>query len=275
MVQSYYGQGPLFSYWNGCSQGGRQGLALAQKYPDAYDGIAAGAPALFFDKVAATIYWPQQFMNNIGQHQYGCELDAIVLAAISECDGLDGIVDGVISDIDACTASFDPFSVAGQSINCAQTNNTIVVSKAAASVVNETWAGISRVSGGRLWHGYRPGADLTGDLTTGFGQQVLGPAATDCAAGVCAGIPNDLATAWVRLFLAKDPDFNLTSMTGQQFDNFIQNASREYQFLSTTDPDLSKFRDLGGKMVTYHGLVSSRNARKSQPRANNLYRRTL
>ena len=57
LIQAYYGQAPKYSYWNGCSTGGRQGLMMAQRYPEDYDGVLAGAPAIHWDKFQAYQIW--------------------------------------------------------------------------------------------------------------------------------------------------------------------------------------------------------------------------
>ncbi|KAI1372449.1 Tannase/feruloyl esterase [Hypoxylon crocopeplum] len=253
LVRSFYGKGPLYSYYNGCSQGGRQGLSLAQRYPTAYDGIAASAPALYFSDLASTIYWPQQYMNNIGKYPHGCELDAIVLAAMSQCDNLDGVTDGLISDVDECFSTFDPFQIVGQSFNCSQTGTIITVSIDAARVVNATWNGIETANGKPIWYGYRPGADLSGDLDVFLST---GMVETNCTGDLCTGNPNYLGVVWFQQFLAKDPNFNMSSMTYADFDRLVRLGEKEYSaLLETSDPDLSKFRDAGGKMVTFHGLA--------------------
>ncbi|KAI0803634.1 putative feruloyl esterase [Xylaria sp. FL0064] len=163
LIKSFYGKGPEFSYWNGCSQGGRQGLMLAQRYPTLYDGIAAGAPAINWNKQLATAQWPQQFMNIIDSYPYGCELDAITAAAISVCDGLDGFVDGIIAEVDACLTSFSPFQLVGAYINCTEADGMTPISSTAAKVVNATWGGPYTATGKPLWYGLNPGADITGN----------------------------------------------------------------------------------------------------------------
>ena len=259
LVKSFYGRGPAFSYWNGCSQGGRQGMQLAQRYPDAYDGISVGAPVLYSSLVGGSLLWSQQVMNMLGEYPYGCEMDAISAAAITACDGLDGIVDGIVSNPDACLAAFDPFRLVGSSVQgCRQAGNrTVEISAAAAIVANATWHGMVSTKGVPTWYGLSLGADVSSE---GDGQfTVPGLAATNCTSGICVGNPIALTLAWFEQFLAKgEPGFDISKLTHIEFDHLVHSGRQLYRSaLDTDDPDLSQFRDAGGKMVTWHGLVSS------------------
>ncbi|GJC86075.1 putative feruloyl esterase ARB_07085 [Colletotrichum liriopes] len=257
LIKSFYGQAPKYSYWNGCSQGGRQGLMLAQRYPTAFDGIAAGAPAINWNKLVTFVQWPQQVMNELGQWPYMCELDAITLAAVSACDQLDGTIDGVISDARKCLNSFNPFSVVGDSTACAQLNGTQkTITKAAAIVLNATWHGRVTADGKQDYHGVLPGSDLTGNLPTSFGQP--GIVTTACTEKGCTGTPSNLGTLWFKLFVSKSEPLDMTKLTREEFDGLAYSGTQQYaSLLETNDADLRAFRAAGGKMVTFHGLADN------------------
>ncbi|KAK7216758.1 hypothetical protein V2G26_004761 [Clonostachys chloroleuca] len=257
LIKSFYGKDPKFSYWAGCSQGGRQGLMLAQRYPDVYDGIVAGAPAINFSKLATFIQWPHQVMNELGEFPYGCELDAITAAAISACDDLDGITDGVISNVDECLKSFDTSSLVGEPITCAQKNGTqVLITEAAARIVNATWHGHVTANDEHGYHGILPGADLTGNSPRSYGQP--GVVTTACDENGCKSAPNYLGTSWFSLFVAKNATLDLTNLSRKEFDVLAQAGFQEFaSLIETSDPDLRRFRDAGGKMVTFHGLADN------------------
>ncbi|KAH8689242.1 tannase and feruloyl esterase-domain-containing protein [Phaeosphaeriaceae sp. PMI808] len=137
LIKEFYGQPAEYSYFTGCSQGGRQGMMLAQRYPEAYDGIAAAAPAFNWGRLFPAFAWPQVMMKLTGQFPSKCELDAVTAGAVATCDPQDGVTDGIISDPAAC--SFDPFSMVGKIVDC--NNETTTISNAAATIANLTWTG--------------------------------------------------------------------------------------------------------------------------------------
>ncbi|KPM36266.1 hypothetical protein AK830_g10282 [Neonectria ditissima] len=246
LIKDYYGKPVKYSYWSGCSQGGRQGLMLAQRYPNAYDGILASAPAINWAEVITSGYWPQFLMNQIDHYPHPCEFTYLAQAATDACDLLDGVADGVISDPEAC--HFDPFTVVGNTVQCSE-GEEIVLSRGAAVIANATWSG-PRASDGRfLWHGLGYSADFTG------GQFKAGVAMTECDNSTCSGVPSPLTTQWIQLFVQKDASFALTSITHEDLDRIYHAAISEYNsMLGTNDPDLSDFRNAGGKLLTFHGL---------------------
>ena len=230
---------------------------MAQRFPDAYDGIAAGAPAIHWTESVPNIHWPQQVMNELRHYPYGCELDAITAAAVSVCDGLDGVRDGVISNPDDCLKTFSPFSVVGTKIQCAQLNNTeVAISKSAAEIASAAWRGITTADGTSVWHGIAPGADLTGNSPSSYGQPGIA-ATTNCTASGCVGAPNTIGLQWLQLFVEKNPEKDLSNLTRDEFLELVHASRQQYSsIIGTTDPDLTRFRDAGGKLISFHGLVS-------------------
>ncbi len=107
IIRAFYGAAPKLSYWNGCSSGGKQGLIEAQRYPEDFDGIVAGAPANYWTHLLFGIVWSGQATHE-GQPG-NLSRDKLVLlhdAVLRACDALDGVKDGVLEDPTRC--KFDP-----------------------------------------------------------------------------------------------------------------------------------------------------------------------
>jgi hypothetical protein len=97
VAATFYGKKPKYSYWNGCSTGGRQGLMQAQRYPRNYHGILAAAPAINWASFVPSELWGQLLMAQEKYWPPPCELLAITKAAIEACDELDGVKVCVVS----------------------------------------------------------------------------------------------------------------------------------------------------------------------------------
>ena len=95
LTQAMYGVAPRYSYFNGCSTGGRQGLMEAQRYPQDYNGIAAAAPAINWTNLLMQSFWGSMLMNAASNPIPSCKLAAATAAAVAACDGIDGVKDGV------------------------------------------------------------------------------------------------------------------------------------------------------------------------------------
>ncbi|KXT10538.1 hypothetical protein AC579_6103 [Pseudocercospora musae] len=247
ITANFYGTPAKKSYWNGCSTGGRQGLMLAQRYPDAFDGILAIAPAVHWAHFLVAEYWPQQVMNRLGHYPPPCVFEAINQAAIKACDSLDGVVDGIISDPRIC--DFDATTVVGKSINCNGTQ--LSISKEAAMIANATWSGARDPSGKFNWYGLAKGTPFYNASTSGL----VGTNCTDSSAPSCTGAPFPISRDWIKYFVYKDPKYPVENMTDAEFFATMHKSVQEYEsIISASDPDLSPFRNVGGKMITWHGL---------------------
>ncbi|KAF3012673.1 hypothetical protein E8E14_011623 [Neopestalotiopsis sp. 37M] len=250
LITSYYDRPAAFSYFSGCSQGGRQGLMLAQRYPTAFDGITASAPAINIAEFLGNGIWPAVVMGQAGEAPYNCELDAIQAAAITYCDPLDGLVDGLISDPNSC--DFDPFSVVGSSFYCSATATNKTISATAALVANSSWSDVVSATGARLWYGLNVGSDLSGDT---YGQGV-GIAATTCSNGTCIPNPYTVVSSGVSSFLEKNNSLDPTSLTNDELYSLVRQGKIDLNSaIGTNDPDLSEFNANGGKMLSFHGLA--------------------
>ncbi|KAL7929766.1 tannase and feruloyl esterase [Trichoderma chlorosporum] len=239
VTKQFYGQKPKYSYWNGCSTGGRQGMVAAQRYPGLFDGILAGAPAINWATYVIAEQWPQVVMNMERSFPSPCELKQFTDAAIAECDKLDGVVDGVINNPDVC--HFDPYKLVGRMVSCDGSNS--IITEAAASVVQKVLQGPFDSNGESRWYGLNPGAalDSLANTTVTHGQR--------------GGSPFFVNDAWIRYWIAKNPNYDLSKIDYSALDRLFAQSYREYDAIIGTDnPDLSGFQKSGGKLLMWHGL---------------------
>ncbi|KAL2855803.1 Tannase/feruloyl esterase [Aspergillus pseudodeflectus] len=250
-IRVYYAQDPLYSYWTGCSNGGRQASILAQQYPSAYDGILAAAPALHWPQIAITRAWPSFYIDLTKQYPRKCEMEALTRFAIAQCDALDGVEDGLISDPEKCRKRFRVREFLGRKIFCSEVGGKIRISAAAVDVTRALLAGPRFANGDFMWFGYEPGTDLSALV-------VLDPACTGHGGGLCtpASVTDPLTPlSWWNTFVLKNNEANVTSLTHAQYDQLYLTLKKVLVPVAATEPRITEFQRAGGKMLTFHGLA--------------------
>lgn len=242
VTHDFYNKSIAYRYWSGCSTGGRQGMMMAQRYSDLFDGILANAPAVSWSELTISLAWPQVVLYEEGVRLPNCVLDAFTQAAIKACDALDGLTDGIIDAPGLCT--FDPQSIVGQSVNCNDTS--LVITKKDASAIKKILEGPRLANGTAIGTALNPGTSF------------LLLAGTDCKNGKCTYPAFDLQLNWISRFLVKNASFNTSAINYQQLYDFYLQSKREYDWImSTSNPDLRHLRKTKTKVLTFHGLADS------------------
>lgn len=278
----YYGKAPNYSYWEGGSTGGRQGLNLAQNHPDDFDGIIALFPALNWTRFITAELYPQVVIQRDlgGRALTKSQLDLVSNAAIAACDSVGGEHLGYIVDIATCR--YDPSK--DKAVLCASeggTNSTgDCVSIAEARALNKVWYGMTSdgsvpdpaVDNGwnrtdrnlatkrnrRHWFGLARGTTLYLNYP-GF-EGLVNP-----------DHPFSIATHVVALEMQNpaiaEPMFQSAAGSGQSkwkdltyaqlAGAYARGLALQPKFgnINTNNPDLTAFRKRGGKLLTWHGIA--------------------
>jgi feruloyl esterase len=242
VAKAYYEQAPKFSYWNSCSNGGRQGLIEAQRYPDDYDGIVANAPWVNQTGFTLGAVWNQRAVDTT---PLSAEKLALVSKAIyAKCDGLDGLKDGLIDDPRAC--KFDP---AKDVPSCrAGQGGADCLTPAEATTFTKIYGGV--VSGGKqVFPGYMVGSEV---VTAGRGGAPASNWGTIVGQGGRAGADFNLAEGILKYLVFEPPRPNYDYKTFD-FDKDRALLDRWGKIANANDPDLSKFNKRGGKLIMTYG----------------------
>lgn len=219
-----FGMAPEKSYWNGCSTGGRQGMVEAQRFPEDYDAIIAGAPA--------SNWTPLMSLSIIIQKNFGPEglnpakLGLLKESAIAACDALDGVNDRVITNPAQC--GFDPGTLQCQDGDSAQCLSTQEVHAA-----RNIYAGLVDSNGQVLMPGTGPGSEPLW--------------------GAYASPAFSIGTSFFKNAVINDPEWDPATF---DVDRDVARAmvadNGEHDAMN---PDISLFLERGGKMITYHGTT--------------------
>jgi hypothetical protein len=243
MAQSYYGSGPSKSYYDGCSQGGRQGLTFAQRFPNDFDGIVAGSPALYnTGTMTARAYWMQGLAANPFP---AAKLPLLAKQVYEQCDAKDGLKDGVIDDPRRCD-----FKASRDLPRCAEGTDQPGCFTSAQIAAYERLHSDVMSQGKRFFPGFPVGSEAAGPngQSGWIGQQIDGPNGP--------GAWTTFGQNFLR-FMAPKPK----SAAAQDTNPFTQfdidkdplRMQELREILDATDPDLSAFRRRGGKLIMYFG----------------------
>lgn len=230
VIAALQGAPPTFSYFAGCSGGGRQGLAAVQKYPEDFCGVWASDPALNWTALWPSATWPALVMKELNNPLSEVKLEAFRAAAVAACDGADGLRDGVIGLFEML--EFDPFAIIGQPT----AEGPITASD--AEVMQKIWDGPRRADGERLGFGLPPGTygwGMAGIWKTKKVKDELVPLARE-------------GEAYFRWVL-EDPDFDWRTMDFSRFEELTDLGCLKLKEFACNDPDLASFQNRGGKLL--------------------------
>jgi hypothetical protein len=241
LIAKFYGRPAKYAYFSGCSDGGREALMEAQRFPKDFDGIAAGAPAMNF-QVQNSFYHAWMARSNTDAHGHAIltadKLPVLHAAVLAQCDALDGLKDGQITNPRQC--HFDP-SLTQCAANVTDTKDCL--SAAQVATTKKFYAGPHDAQGHRFVVGsVQPGSELQW-------RGVFVPATVD----------GKIFSADIALQSLKNVIFKTNPPANMQLKNFafdqatFNKVKQLHGLNDATNPDVHAFVDHGGKLLLWHG----------------------
>lgn len=265
LINSFYQQPAKYSYFVGCSNGGRQGMMASQRYPELFNGVLAGAPAYRVVEASVDAARQTQIFASVapknesglpllGQAFNKQELEIVRNGILQACDKLDGSVDGMVNNISQC--QFDP-----KTVQCGNDNNTRCIAKNKADALSEIYAGAHNSSGELLYSSWPWDPGIGSNMWTMWklGREGAMPptaANTTLIAGALSHLfstppiqTQDLYDFILNYDIDSDP-----KKTTQTTDLFKEAS---VSFVDATSTDLDAFIDKNGKIIFYHGMADA------------------
>ncbi|OAK94382.1 tannase and feruloyl esterase [Phaeosphaeriaceae sp. SRC1lsM3a] len=284
IARQFYGlaeNDKLYTYYQGCSEGGREGWSQVQRYGEEYDGVIPGAPAMRYAQQQVQHLYSNVVEKTLDYYPSSCELERILNATIEFCDPLDGKTDGVVARTDLCKIHFSVNSTVGLPFSCAASNAQSLGFDFGSKVRRQVPGGGQGMSGGGNGGSSTPaingtisaqaaaiaskildGLHTTDGMFAYFSYQAS--AAFDDAKTTYNNATNayELSIAstggeFVTKFIQELDLDNLSSLENVTYDTLVswmRSAWTKYEdTLQTTLPDLTPFHKNGGKILTFHG----------------------
>jgi feruloyl esterase len=226
LIAVYYGRSPRLSYWEGCSTGGRQGLMSAERYPEDFDGIIAGAPA--YNQIYLSAWRMRLLMTALKSPQHALPPEKLKLlndAVLDTCDSNDGVNDRLIEDPRSC--NFDP-----SALKCSGTETASCLTPQQLETVTIAYTDLRKPTGELLCPRLPFGGELGWRLPAG------------------ATAPGTIDIEIFRYMANQDPAWDWRSF---DLEKDIDRALLHGKEIHAVNPDLAKFKARGGKLLIYHG----------------------
>jgi len=238
ITEKFYGERPHEAYFNGCSNGGRQALMEVQRYPGDFNGIIAGDPSFLLDGQLNRIWGYQTLFSDADHYIPASKLPLIASAITAECDGKDGLMDGLIDDPRNC--GFD-----AATLLCTKGDAATCLTAGQVDSFEKITAGPTDAHGKQIARGFTLGGE---DGPGGWNQWVVGTSATQ---------PDGEGFAYMKDFLRylAFPDHQNPNYDYRTF-NFATDMpllAQATEILKPDDPNLAPFAAMGGKLLMYHG----------------------
>lgn len=234
IMDAFYGTGPEYSYFNGCSTGGRQGLMEAQRYPGDYDGIVSGAPVNSFTRLHMGQLWTAHAtLLTEGAALTADDFGLVSSAVLAQCDANDGVEDGVLTDPTTC--DFDP-----RDLVCGGRSGDSCLAEPKVAALEKIYAGaVNPRTGVQVYPGLEPGGEAEQPGNPGWGMIMDGSAPFFIDIPVLGGMgfEND---DWDWRTFDFDQDVALLD-------------AKLAHVLNAVDPDLRDFAAGGSKLIIWHG----------------------
>jgi feruloyl esterase len=236
IIQAFYGKKLAHAYFNGCSDGGREALMEAQRFPEDFDGIIAGAPDNSWSHQLAGFIWDEQ-ATAIDPASFipPEKLPIIQAAALSQCSALDGASEGILEDPRQCY--FDPAK-----IRCADADAPNCLTAPQVEAARKIYSGPKNPrTGEQVYPGYEPGSEAD---PTNWKPWITG-------AKQGSAIQFFFGNLFFGGMVFQNPKWDFRSF---DFDKDVKLADEKTAaVLNSDNPDLSRFRARGGKLLQYHG----------------------